>query len=102
LVRNTDQNIAGSSGIELPILFAGIESIDTFVSIDDFDTFSIVSPITIVYEVVAVPLLPLGKSSNELVFNSDAKGFLYIFSDLIETEKRQLAVESLKQLLLFR
>ena len=41
------KNIAGSSGIELPILFASIESIDTFVSIDDFDTFSIVSPITI-------------------------------------------------------
>ena len=40
------KNIAGSSGIELPILFASIESIDTFVSIDDFDTFSIVSPIT--------------------------------------------------------
>ena len=40
------ENIAGSSGIELPILFANIESIDTFVSIDDFDTFSIVSPIT--------------------------------------------------------
>jgi hypothetical protein len=37
------KNIAGSSGIELPILFA---SIDTFVSIEDFDTFSIVSPIT--------------------------------------------------------
>jgi hypothetical protein len=42
------KNIAGSSGIELPILFASIESIDTFVSIDDFDTFSIVSPITTV------------------------------------------------------
>ena len=41
------KNIAGSSGIELPILFSSIESIDTFVSIDDFDTFSIVSPITI-------------------------------------------------------
>ena len=40
------KNIAGSSGIELPILFASIESIDTFVRIDDFDTFSIVSPIT--------------------------------------------------------
>jgi hypothetical protein len=40
------KNIAGSSGIELPILFASIESIDTFVSIDDFDIFSIVSPIT--------------------------------------------------------
>jgi hypothetical protein len=40
------KNIAGSSGIELPILFASIESIDTFVSIDDFDTFSMVSPIT--------------------------------------------------------
>ena len=40
------KNIAGSSGIELPVLFASIESIDTFVSIDDFDTFSIVSPIT--------------------------------------------------------
>ena len=40
------KNIAGSSGIELPILFASIESIDTFVSIDDIDTFSIVSPIT--------------------------------------------------------
>ena len=40
------KNIAGSSGIELPILFSSIESIDTFVSIDDFDTFSIVSPIT--------------------------------------------------------
>jgi hypothetical protein len=36
------KNIAGSRGIELPILFASIESIDTFVSIDDFDTFSIV------------------------------------------------------------
>ena len=42
------KNIAGSSGMELPILFSSIESIDTFVSIDDFDTFSIVSPITIV------------------------------------------------------
>jgi hypothetical protein len=41
------KNIVGSSGIELPILFASIESIDTFVSIDDFNTFSIVSPITI-------------------------------------------------------
>ena len=40
------KNIAGSSGIEFPILFASIESIDTFVSIDDFDTLSIVSPIT--------------------------------------------------------
>jgi hypothetical protein len=40
------KNIAGSSGIKLPILFASIESIDTFVSIDHFDTFSIVSPIT--------------------------------------------------------
>jgi hypothetical protein len=40
------KNIAGSSDIELPILFASIESIDIFVSIDDFDTFSIVSPIT--------------------------------------------------------
>jgi hypothetical protein len=40
------KNIAGSCGIELPILFSSIESIDTFVSIDDFDTFSIVSPIT--------------------------------------------------------
>jgi hypothetical protein len=39
------KNIAGSSGIELPILIASIESIDTFVSIDYFDTFSIVSPI---------------------------------------------------------
>ena len=40
------KNIADSSGIELPILFSSIESIGTFVSIDDFDTFSIVSPIT--------------------------------------------------------
>jgi hypothetical protein len=40
------KNIAGSSSIELPILFASIARIDTFVSIDDFDTFSIVSPIT--------------------------------------------------------
>ena len=39
------KNIAGPSGIELPILFASIESIDTFVSIDDFDTITIVSPI---------------------------------------------------------
>ena len=39
------KNIAGASGIELPILFASIESIDTFVSIGDFDTMSIVSPI---------------------------------------------------------
>ena len=44
---NTDQNIAGASGIELPILFASIKSIDTFVSIGDFDTMSIVSPIPI-------------------------------------------------------
>jgi hypothetical protein len=46
------KNIAGSRGIELPILFASIESIDTFVSIDDFDTFSIVSPITMNYVLI--------------------------------------------------
>ena len=39
------KKIADSSDVKLPILFPSIESIDTFVNINVFDTFAILSPI---------------------------------------------------------